>query len=164
MSIKLFKQDKNYILKKAQSESKNYLLKNLIKKSIIKYELVSNPLGLIDSTSSSLKKYEIYHYDKLNFFYKKISTIYRYNYGEVQLSFLWDGSSHNEFYKNRWINFFKKETTKMIENYSFLKHILSITVFCDHINNISENQYKLSTYVRKEFKIQVFKKKGVVIR
>ena len=52
----------------------------------------------------------------------------------------------------------------MIENYSFLKHILSITVFCDHINNISENQYKLSTYVRKEFKIQVFKKKGVVIR
>ena len=30
--------------------------------------------------------------------------------------------------------------------------------------NISENQYKLSTYIRKEFKIQVFKKKGVVIR
>ena len=164
MSIKLFKQDKNYILKKAQRESQSYLLKNLIKKSIKKYELKSNPLGLIDSTSISLRKYEINHESKLNFFYKKISTIYRYNYGEVQLSFLWDGSSHNEFYKIRWINFFKKETKKMIENHSFLIHILSITVFCDDINNISENQYKLSTYIRKEFKIQVFKKKGIVIR
>ena len=115
MSIKLFKQDKNYILKKAQSETKNHLLKNLIKKSIIKYELESNPLGLIDSTSVSLKKYEINHESKLNFFYKKISTIYRYNYGEVQLSFLWDGSSHNEFYKNRWIRFFKKETEMIIK-------------------------------------------------
>ena len=52
----------------------------------------------------------------------------------------------------------------MIQNNSFLKHILSITVFDNEINNISENQYKLSTYIRKEFKIQVFKKKGVVIR
>ena len=164
MSIKLFKQDKNYILKKVQRKTKNQLLKNLIKKSIIKYELESNPLGLIDSTSVSLKKYEINHESKLNFFYKKISTIYRYNYGEVQLSFLWDGSSHNEFYKNRWIRFFKKETEKMIQNNSFLKHILSITVFGDEMINISENQYKLSTYIRKEFKIQVFKKKGVVIR
>ena len=52
----------------------------------------------------------------------------------------------------------------MIQNNSFLKHILSITVFGDEMINISENQYKLSTYIRKEFKIQVFKKKGVVIR
>ena len=153
MSIKLFKQDKNYILKKVQSKTKNHLLKNLIKKSIIKYELESNPLGLIDSTSISLKKYEINHESKLNFFYKKISTIYRYNYGEVQLSFLWDGSSHHEFYKNRWVSFFENETNKMIENYSFLKYILSITVFSKNINDISENQYKLSTYIRKEFKI-----------
>ena len=29
---------------------------------------------------------------------------------------------------------------------------------------LNENQYKLSTYIRKEFKIQVFKKKGVVLR
>ncbi|MDG2342511.1 MAG: hypothetical protein P8L24_05555 [Cytophagales bacterium] len=164
MSIKLFKQDKNYILKKVQSKTKNHLLKNLIKKSIIKYELESNPLGLIDSTSISLKKYEINHESKLNFFYKKISTIYRYNYGEVQLSFLWDGSSHHEFYKNRWVSFFENETNKMLENYSFLKYILSITVFSKNINDISENQYKLSTYIRKEFKIQVFKKKGVVLR
>ena len=164
MSRKLFKQDKNYILKKAQMETKSFLLKNLIQKSIIKYEMKSNPLGLIDSTSISLKKYKINHESTLNFFYKKISTIYRYNYGEVQLSFLWDGSSHYEFYKNRWIIFFEKETKKMIENYSFLKHILSITVFYEDINDISENQYQLSTFIRKEFKIQVFKKKGVVIR
>ena len=164
MPTKLFKQDKNYILKKAQSETKRHLLGSLIKKSILKYQNKSNSLGLIDSTTISLKKYKIDHEKSLNFFYKKISTIYRYNFGEVQLSFLWDGSSHHEFYKNRWVSFFENETNKMLENYSFLKYILSITVFSKNINDISENQYKLSTYIRKEFKIQVFKKKGVVLR
>ncbi len=164
MPTKLFKQDKNYILKKAQRDTKNYLINNLIKKSILKYEKKTNSLGLIDSTTICLKKYKIDNEQLLNFFYKKISTIYRYNFGEVQLSFLWDGSSHHEFYKNRWVTFFNNETNKMLKNYSFLKNILSITVFSKNSNDISENQYKLSTYVRKEFKIQVFKKKGVVLR
>ena len=53
---KQFKNDKNYILKKVQSESKKKLINKLIKKSIIQYEKKSNPLGLNDKTSEKLDK------------------------------------------------------------------------------------------------------------
>ena len=109
MSDKLFINDKNYILKKVQSQTKNSLLQLLISNSIKKFEKSTNSLGLIDETSRIIQKFKIKSYKELNFFYKKISTIYRYNHGEVQLSFLWDGSSHEEFYKNRWIDFFNEE-------------------------------------------------------
>ena len=56
MSIKQFKNDKNYILKKIQLETKEKLLKKLIKTSTILYNKKSNPLGLIDKTTDKLKK------------------------------------------------------------------------------------------------------------
>ena len=108
MSTKLFKNDNNYILKSVQNDTKKELLKYLIEISIRKYEINSNPLGLVDDSIKKLNNYNSRVISRLNFFYKKISAIYRYNYGEVQLSFLWDGSTHHEFYKKRWIHFFKK--------------------------------------------------------
>ena len=47
MSTKLFKNDKNYILKSVQNDTKKELLKYLIEISIHKYEVKSNPLGLV---------------------------------------------------------------------------------------------------------------------
>ncbi len=163
MSNKLFKNDKNYILKKVQNESKKSLLNNLISQSVRKYELESNPLNLIDSTRLKLDASKANKIDSLIFFYKKISAIYRYSYGEVQLSFLWDGSSHEEYYKNRWISFFRTETKRMTENLFFLKTILSLTVLNKHDLENSELQYKLSTFIRKKYNIQVFKRKGIVL-
>ena len=163
MSTKLFKNDKNYILKSVQNDTKKELLMYLIEISIHKYEVKSNPLGLVDDSIKKLNNYNSRVISRLNFFYKKISAIYRYNYGEVQLSFLWDGSSHEEYYKNEWKEFFNKETNKMIKDISFLKYILSIIVLNFSKKTISEYQYKLSTYIRKKFNIQVFKRKGVVL-
>ena len=163
MADKLFKNDKNHILKKVQTECKNEFLKNFIIECISVYENKSNSLNLNDSISSIFKNKKILDYNNLNFFYKKLSAIYRYNHGEVQLSFLWDGSSHEEYYKNEWKEFFNKETNKMIKDISFLKYILSIIVLDFSKKTISEYQYKLSTYIRKKFNIQVFKRKGVVL-
>lgn len=159
MSSKLFKNDKNYILKIAQKETKTQLISYLINEAIKKYELKSNPLGLIYKPYLKSEKLNVTELMKLNFFYRKISTIYRYNYGEVQLSFLWDGSSHNEFYKRKWISFFKKETSAMINNDTFIKSLLMLTKNRD----INKLQYKISTFVRKKFNIQVYKKKGIVL-
>ena len=159
MSSKLFKNDKNYILKIAQKETKTQLISYLINEAIKKYELKSNPLGLIYKPYLKSEKLNVTELMKLNFFYRKISTIYRYNYGEVQLSFLWDGSSHNEFYKRKWISFFKKETSAMINNDTFIKSLLMLT----KNKNINKQQYKISTFIRKKFNIQVYKKKGVVL-
>ncbi len=163
MSVKQFKNDKNYILKKIQLETKDRLLKKLIKMSSQTYKNKSNPLGLIDKTTNRLNKIKKYNLESLNFFYNKLSTIYRYNYGEVQLSFLWDGSSHEEYYRNRWISFFVKETDRMSQNLSFLKSVLYLTIFSKDINEKSEVQYKLSTFLRKDFNIQVFKRKGIIV-
>ena len=159
MSSKLFKNDKNYILKIAQKETKTQLISYLINEAIKKYELKSNPLGLIYKPYLKSEKINVTELMKLDFFYRKISTIYRYNYGEVQLSFLWDGSSHNEFYKRKWISFFKKETSAMINNDTIIKSLLMLT----KNKNINKLQYKISTYIRKKFNIQVYKKKGVVL-
>ncbi|MBR74728.1 MAG: hypothetical protein CL872_07325 [Dehalococcoidaceae bacterium] len=160
---KQFKNDKNYILKKVQSESRNKLIKNLVKNSIINYETKSNPLGLKDKTSEKLFNSKKINIKSLIFFYNKLSAIYRFNFGEVQLSFLWDGSSHEEYYKNRWLTFFKKETERMMRKYSFLKAILSVTIFDRKDNEKTEFQYRLSSFIRKDFNIQVFKRKGIVL-
>ena len=163
MSIKQFKNDKNYILKKIQLETKEKLLKKLIKRSTILYNKKSNPLGLIDKTTDKLKKTKEINYESLNFFYNKLSTIYRYNHGEVQLSFLWDGTSHEEYYRNRWKSFFKRETNRMSQNLSFLKSVLYLTIFSNKVDEKAEIQYRVSTFLRKDFNIQVFKRKGVVL-
>ena len=163
MSIKQFKNDKNYILKKIQLETKEKLLKKLIKRSTILYNKKSNPLGLIDKTTDKLKKTKEINYKSLNFFYNKLSTIYRYNHGEVQLSFLWDGTSHEEYYRNRWKSFFKRETNRMSQNLSFLKSVLYLTIFSNKVDEKAEIQYRVSTFLRKDFNIQVFKRKGVVL-
>lgn len=163
MSIKQFKNDKNYILKKIQLETKEKLLKKLIKRSTILYNKKSNPLGLIDKTTDKLKKTKEINYKSLNFFYNKLSTIYRYNHGEVQLSFLWDGTSHEEYYRNRWKSFFKRETNRMSQNLSFLKLVLYLTIFSNKVDEKAEIQYRVSTFLRKDFNIQVFKRKGVVL-
>ena len=163
MSSMQFRNDKNYILKKVQSNTKKPLLDYLIKKSTERYEISTNPLGLNDNTSNMIKNFKINNYKKLDFFYRKISAIYRFNHGEVQLSFLWDGSSHEEFYKNRWSSFFKNEIKRMVNNEKFRKILLSILILIKKKDGISNLQYYLSTFIRNKYNIQVFKRKGVVL-
>ena len=151
MKINLFKADKNYILKKVQKESQSSLIKFLISTSINTYQKKTNSIGILDKTSELINNYNLKNSKDFIF------------YGEVQLSFLWDGSSHEEFYRNRWKNFFKNEIKLMCSNYSFLKNIISMTIFNKKINDISELQYNLSTFIRKKFNIQVFKRKGIVV-
>ena len=69
MSTKLFKNDKNYILKSVQNDTKKDLLKYLIEISIHKYEIKSNPLGLVDDSIKKLNNYNSRVISRLNFFY-----------------------------------------------------------------------------------------------
>ena len=162
MKIKLFKSDKNYILKKVQKESQSSLIKFLIATSINTYQKTTNSIGILDKTSKLINNYNLKNSKDFIFFYNKISAIYRYNYWEVQLSFFWDGSSHEEFYRNRWKNFFKNEIKLMCSNYSFLKNIISMTIFNKKINDISELQYNLSTFLRKKFNIKSSREKELL--
>ena len=51
----------------------------------------------------------------------------------------------------------------MMRKYSFLKAILSVTIFDRKDNEKTEFQYRLSSFIRKDFNIQVFKRKGIVV-
>ena len=57
MKIKLFKADKNYILKKVQKESQSSLIKFLISTSINTYQKKTNSIGILDKTSELINNY-----------------------------------------------------------------------------------------------------------
>ena len=59
MKIKLFKADKNYILKRVQKESQSSLIKFLISTSINKYQEKTNSIGILDKTSKLIDNYNL---------------------------------------------------------------------------------------------------------
>ena len=76
MKIKLFKADKNYILKRVQKESQSSLIKFLISTSINKYEEKTNSIGILDKTSELINNYNLKNSKDFIFFYNKISAIW----------------------------------------------------------------------------------------
>ena len=97
-----FDQDKNYLLKEAQSLSKEVLLEKWILQSIEGYIQLNNPLGLVDDFIRKLVN--ITHYDTqlVSDIYDLIAAAYRLKYASNQLEFLWDGRSHLATYREEW--------------------------------------------------------------
>ena len=160
----LFISDKNYLLQEVQIQSRDKLIQEFILKAIREYQIKNNPLGIEDNMVESLKNYEVGNKNDFYYFYNKIAGIYRYRSGENQLSFIWDGRNHKEFYKENWTNFFKSEIKSMLKKSSFIKIILNLTALKGTSESLKKLHYKLSDLVRKKFHIQVFKRKGIVLR
>ena len=55
--------------------------------------------------------------------------------------------------------FLQRETNRMSQNLSFLKLVLYLTIFSNNVDEKAEIQYRVSTFLRKDFNIQVFKEK-----
>ena len=72
MKIKLFKADKNYILKRVQKESQSSLIKFLISTSINTYQKKTNSIGILDKTSELINNYNLKNSKDFIFFYNKI--------------------------------------------------------------------------------------------
>ena len=70
MKIKLFKSDKNYILKKVQKESQSSLIKFLIATSINTYQKTTNSIGILDKTSELINNYNLKNSKDFIFFSK----------------------------------------------------------------------------------------------
>ncbi len=164
MKSKLFESDKNIILKKTQYKLRNRLLRDLIFNTIKEYKIKNNSLGIIDNVIESIENYNIKNEKEFYYFYNKIAAIYRYKFGNNQLSFIWDGRSHSEFYEEKWINYFKKEVKIFLKNSSFIKIILKLTALNYQTNKLKNLHYKLSSFIKQRFKIQVFKRKGIDLK
>ncbi|MGF1637059.1 MAG: hypothetical protein ACFCUU_08305 [Cyclobacteriaceae bacterium] len=161
-SRRLFPLDKNYILMQAQDDARRSLLKDMVKLAKRQYEVLHNPLGLVDKAIMQIRNSNRYPVDPFVDFYHDLAVIYRYKFGEVQLEFLWDGRSHYQKYQDDWKFFFIQTITALSLNDSFLKIMLEISVFSDPgtRNHILKN--RLRNILSSHFEIRVNKNKGII--
>jgi hypothetical protein len=121
---KLFTLDKNYLLKEAQKQLKDFLLKELVAHTKETYLHNFNPLGLMDETCTCLSAAETSETEFLEHFYHELSGIYRYKHGENQLEILFDGTTHFDKYLRDWKRSFHRWTHDFLKHKHFLRAVI----------------------------------------
>ncbi|MEM6737966.1 MAG: hypothetical protein AAF620_18045 [Bacteroidota bacterium] len=99
---KYFYQDKNHLLKTVQAFSKDTLLGLWLQEILAAYNLQHNPMGLEDDFIFEIKHKIFAAKELLEEPYDTLAAIYRFNYGDNQLTFQWDGRTHMEVYDSDW--------------------------------------------------------------
>ncbi|MDA0196236.1 MAG: hypothetical protein O2887_10960 [Bacteroidetes bacterium] len=162
MTHKYFHYDKNYLLKQAQSEAQDHLLQTLIDLVKENYLALHNPLGLIDDAVEKVLDFR--ENDTLLFdeFYNDLAAIYRYKYGEVQLEFLWDGTSHFKKYSRDWETQFIKWTNEFCAYEPFIKAVFELTVFKTQMTRPELAQSRLKNFLFNHFNLKIYCYKGIV--
>ena len=162
MLRKLFPSDKNHILKEVQASQRDALLRELVDYVKEFYLQHHNPLGLIDDTVLEIMKSKDFPLEAFYQFYHDLATVYRFRHGEVQLEFLFDGTTHYEKYTMEWGDFFRKNVSAFCLNKLFIRAVLDISVFhhYNHVAYLAGNRLKyfLSIY----FDLKVYKYRGVM--
>ena len=161
MVTKLFPSDKNYILKQIQEDTRDQLqvyLVEYVKEFYLQYH---NPLGLIDKTIIKVKNSKDYPLHPLNEFYFDLSAIYRYQFGEVQLEFSFDGKSLEEKYEEQWTKYFKSSIKRFSYNINFLKAVLEISVFHPKGKHTFLAGQRMKYFIEHYFDLKVYRYKGI---
>lgn len=161
MIRKYFPFDKNYILQEAQTASRDTLLSSLIDTVKNCYQAYYNPLGLVDDTVQKLIDFQPSDIEFLHEFYDDLAGIYRYKYGEVQLEFLWDGSSHHEKYRKEWEEAFLKWVRDFCHQSVFIRAIFELTVFYTPLTRPELVQTRLKHFASNYFDLKIYHYRGI---
>lgn len=162
MVRRLFPSDKNYLLTEVQASQKISLLQYLVKHVKQYYLNNYNPLGLIDDTIIEIQKEKRFSFDSFDEFYHDLAAIYRFKHGEVQLEFLFDGSSHDQKYVNEWIGFFKQNIKTYCTNRYFIRAVLDISVFHHHDRVAYLAGDRLKYFLNQYYGMKVYKYRGIM--
>lgn len=137
MSIeaKYFESDKNYLLKTVQAFSKDVLLEKWTSLAYAGYMQQENPLGLEDDFTLFIKQEIGKGACILDEAYELIAAVYRYKYGENQLSFLWDGRTHMEYYDDEWRKTFLQWTATLCAHKDVYRSIVKAALAHEGVNN-----------------------------
>ncbi|BDD00117.1 hypothetical protein [Persicobacter psychrovividus] len=156
---KFFSSDFNQQLYAIQQQELNQMLKELVEKGRMVYLQLHNPLGLKDDTVRSLEDCEDYFLEGLEEVYQLMAAIYRFNNGEYQLSFLFDGRSLEEKYQDDWQKGFAKMLFELGLNTRFHQTLLDYCILNrgNHQAAISELKRMLCQFYRLKFDL----KKGI---
>jgi hypothetical protein len=159
---KFFPLDKNYLLEEAQLQSQNPLLVSLIEKVKEEYFQRYNPLRLHDTVSEAVKNFRLENVISLNTFYQNLAAIYRFRFGEVQLTFLWDGDDHIKKYKSDWAGFFEQHIVNFCKHELFVKAVLDLTVFFPDNGQAQLAENKMNHFILQHFEVKIHKTRGLV--
>lgn len=110
---KYFSQDKNYLLKTVQAFSKEALLEEWLQEILKAYNLQHNPMGLEDDFTIELKKKILTSKGLIEEAYDLLAAVYRYDFGDNQLAFQWDGRTHMEVYDADWKAMYRHWTSQL---------------------------------------------------
>ena len=161
MDAKLFTLDKNYILKEAQIKLRTQLLKQLVTEVKSIYLEKYNPLGLLDETVIKIRNVKDHEIDYLDAFYYELAGIYRLKYGENQLEFLFDGSSHYIKYQKEWKRKFQKWMREFYHCKHFLRAILEGSFLKPEAPVQKNVQVRLKLFLEQQFQLRVYKYRGI---
>lgn len=162
MIRRLFPSDKNYILSEVQASHQNSLLQYLVSYVKQYYLQNYNPLGLIDDTILEINKDKDFPIEPFEEFYHDLAALYRFKHGEVQLEFLFDGTSHDIKYINEWGNFFKQNIRAYCLNRHFIRAVLDIAVFHHHDRVAFLAGDRLKYFLNQYYGMRVYKYRGIM--
>ncbi len=162
MIRRLFPTDKNHILMEVQTSQRAALLRELVVYVKGYYFHHFNPLGLIDDTILEIQKQKDFPLEAFDEFYHDLAAVYRFRHTEVQLEFLFDGSTHFDKYTKEWRNYFKQNIHAFCSNKFFIRAVLDISVF----HNFGHSAYlagaRLKYFLTHYFDLKVYKYRGVM--
>jgi hypothetical protein len=159
---KFFPLDKNYLLEDAQLSLQESLLTQLIVHVKECYLQIHNPLGLNDTFSQQITQFEVRNFKPLHNFYQNLAAIYRYKFGENQLTFVWDGRDHHEIYKSEWAEAFEQWTSDFCKHELFLQAVLDLTVFLPDNRQAHLAENRMNHFILKHFDVKFHKSRGLV--
>lgn len=159
---KFFPADKNYLLKEAQANSEVSLRSDLMQMVKKLYMAQFNSLGLEDDFIVSLKNADLPNDSFLAKPYAVLAALYRYQYGDNQLEFLWDGSSHVSHYEAEWKSKYESWLVDMcLKKPSFTRALIKFIFDSEsEMNTIFIEKY-LCNSILDHFGFKLYKKDGL---
>lgn len=156
-----FEKDKNIILKAAQEVHFTELAELFVKKTIEKYRMLFNPLGLVDDTYQKIIDYPYDNTDQIKGIYDNLCVTYRYKNSDNQLEIIWDGTSQEEKYAQEWSEAFLRWVNELTNNPNFVKAILQLTVFNDGKRNLVFIRNTVKAIINEHFDIKIVTRNGI---
>ncbi len=122
-----------------------------------------NPLGIEDDFIISLKKLSMKDLQFLDRPYQLLSAIYRYQYGDNQLEFLWDGTSHTDKYCEDWKDAFYRWIQELcLSNPNFTRAFTKYVYASDGSLNTEFLENFLCNTILNHFGFKYYLRKGLL--
>ena len=154
IDLKYFPGDKNYLLKTVQAFTKEALMDQWCRHAYQGYSQAENPMGLQDDFTVELQANISRGKFILDEAYDLLAAIYRFKYGDNQLTFIWDGRTHMEFYDETWKETVSEWTQDISRHPEIYRSIVKASLKSDN-ENIDFLKGSMKRFILRKFEINL---------